>query len=290
MKNVLTQYSTFVPYPIKLAGEWSTSKSPSGRAEKQRHRRAVSGVLRALTHGAGEKPRWHLHLTSDSPFQFHAILYCPERTSNGWARPCRARIAVVCQRILVQHNCRELLPEYLRFHVRTRGPADLPLNVSSRGAAGNTVFRKIKKVLTKKVPRSWSRSPPTSRGVPGVLSSVRITLRDRIALGLEHREELAGLLRSRPRRFHRKCRQAAGGFGEAGRSTEPLTGFKEYSACPEGQKQIYFLPVRTGSRSKRIEPRSFPPQEAGSVLSPTRSTSSCWRTLRNFQGKDLVGN
>ena len=55
------------------------------------------------------------------------------------------------KRILVQNNNRDLLPDYLRFLRGIVDSADLPLNVSREALQDNTIFRKMKKVLTKKV-------------------------------------------------------------------------------------------------------------------------------------------
>lgn len=55
------------------------------------------------------------------------------------------------KRILVQNDNRDLLPDYLRFLRGIVDSADLPLNVSREALQDNTVFRKMQRVITKKV-------------------------------------------------------------------------------------------------------------------------------------------
>ena len=234
LKSVLKQYSTFVPHPIKLGDDVVNEQKPiwvepkSNVSDEQYQK-----FFEHLSHGETDKPLWHLHLSSDSPFQFHAILYCP--TSNiekmGFGR-AEHGLQLCAKRILVQHNCRELLPEYLRFLFGLVDSADLPLNVSREALQDNTVFRKIKKVLTKKV-LSHLESLATERP-DDYLTFYRqfgITLREGLHSDFEHRENVAGLLRF----------PTTASPPEADKP-EPLIGFEDYlKRAPEGQKQIYFL-------------------------------------------------
>ena len=102
-----------------------------------------------LTQYPGQKPLWQLHLTADSPFQFHSILYCPDANLErmGFGK-MEHGLHLCAKRILVQNDNRDLLPDYLRFLRGIVDSADLPLNVSREALQDNTVFRKMKKVIT----------------------------------------------------------------------------------------------------------------------------------------------
>ena len=47
---------------------------PKSQVTEEQH----AAFYQWLTHRADEKPLWYLHLSSDSPIQFHSILYCPQ--------------------------------------------------------------------------------------------------------------------------------------------------------------------------------------------------------------------
>jgi molecular chaperone HtpG len=153
LQHILKKYSTFVPHPIMLDGEHINNQPPiwteprSSVTEQQ-----YTNFYEYLTHFPGQKALWHLHLTADSPFQFHSILYCPDANLErmGFGR-MEQGLHLCAKRILVQNDNRDLLPDYLRFLRGIVDSADLPLNVSREALQDNTVFRKMKKVITKKV-------------------------------------------------------------------------------------------------------------------------------------------
>ena len=282
LKSVLKQYSTFVPHAIKLGDEvvndqkpiWVEPKSNVTDEEYQK-------FFEHLTHGVGDKPLWHLHLTADSPFQFHSILYCPETNVErlGFGR-AEHGVQLCAKRILVQHNCRELLPDYLRFLHGLVDSADLPLNVSREALQDNTVFRKIKKVLTKKV---LSHLESVAADKPDeYLSFYRqfgITLREGLHSDYEHREELGGLLRF-----------ATSALSQDGDNPEPLTGFADYvKRAPEGQSQIYFVggPDRK-SLEKNPNLEIFRRKKLEVLFVTDPIDEFVMSNLRTFEGKDLV--
>lgn len=283
LQSILTQYSTFVPHPIKLNGETVNTQKPiwvepkSSVTDEQ-----YQAFYEHLTHGAGDKPRWHLHLSSDSPLQFHAILYCPDSNLErlGFGR-VEHGLQLCAKRILVQHNCRELLPEYLRFMYGLVDSADLPLNVSREALQDNTVFRKIKKVLTKKV---LSHLESVAAEKPDeYLAFYRqfgVTLREGLHSDFEHREEIGGLLR---------FASSALPPDKAG-AHEPLTGLDDYlKRARETQKQIYFLagPDRKSlEKNPNLEIFRRKNLEVLFVIDPV--DEYVLAHLRNFQGKDIV--
>lgn len=153
LQHILKKYSTFVPHPIMLDGEHINNQPPiwaeprSTVTEEQ-----YANFYEYLTHFPGQKALWHLHLTADSPFQFHSILYCPDANLEkmGFGR-MEQGLHLCAKRILVQNDNRDLLPDYLRFLRGIVDSADLPLNVSREALQDNTVFQKMRKVITKKV-------------------------------------------------------------------------------------------------------------------------------------------
>ncbi len=282
LKSVLKQYSTFVPHPIKLGDEVVNDQKPiwvepKGNVTDEQYQK----FYEHLTHGMGDKPLWHLHLTADSPFQFHSILYCPETNVErmGFGR-AEHGVQLCAKRILVQHNCRELLPDYLRFLHGLVDSADLPLNVSREALQDNSVFRKIKKVLTKKV---LSHLESVAADQPDeYLTFYRqfgITLREGLHSDFEHREEIAGLLRF-----------ATSTQPPEADKPEPLTGFADYvKRAPEGQKQIYFVggPDRKSlEKNPNLEIFRRKKLEVLFVTDPV--DEFVLSNLRNYQGKDLV--
>jgi molecular chaperone HtpG len=153
IKTVLKTYSGFVPHPIKVGDQVVNDQKPiwvepKGQVTDEQHAR----FYQYLTHRTDESPLWHLHMSVDSPIQFRAILYCPRTNIErlGYGR-LEHGLNLCAKRILVQGDCRDLLPEYLRFLHGLVDSEDLPLNVSRETLQDNSVIRKIRTVLTKGV-------------------------------------------------------------------------------------------------------------------------------------------
>jgi molecular chaperone HtpG len=209
-------------------------------------------------------------------------LYCPASNIErlGFGRADHG-LQLCAKRILVQHNCRELLPEYLRFLYGLVDSADLPLNVSREALQDNTVFRKIKKVLTKKV-LSHLQMLATEKPDDYVTfyRQFGITLREGLHSDFEHREDVAGLLRF----------PTTASPPDAADNTEPLVGFEAYlKRAPEGQKQIYFL---GGPDRKSLEQNPnlelFRRKNLEVLLVTDPIDEFVLGNLQNFQGKDIV--
>ena len=153
IKGALRKYSSFVPHPIKVGGQVVNDQKPIWVEPKsQVSEEQYKQFYQHLTHHAEEAPIWHLHLAADSPIQFRAILYCPPSNLEllGLGRSEHG-LNLCVKRILVQHNCRDLVPEYLRFLYGLVDSEDLPLNVSRETLQDNTIIRRSRNTLVKGV-------------------------------------------------------------------------------------------------------------------------------------------
>jgi molecular chaperone HtpG len=153
IQTALRKYSGFVPHPIKLDGQVVNEQKPIWVEPKsQVTAEQYKQFYQHLTHRTDEAPLWHLHLAADSPIQFRAILYCPPTSIERLGFPREDHGLSLCaKRVLVQADCRELLPDYLRFLYGLVDSEDLPLNVSRETLQDNTVIRRIRNTLVKNV-------------------------------------------------------------------------------------------------------------------------------------------
>ncbi len=229
LKYILRKYSTFVPHEIYLESEHINNQPPiwvepkNSLKEEQYH-----NFFEYLTHYPGQKPLWYLHLSADSPFQFHSILYCPDSNLEkmGFGRTDHG-LHLCAKRILVQNDNRNLLPDYLRFLRGIVDSADLPLNVSREALQDNTVFRKMQKVITKKVlDHLDSVAEDSTENYIKFYREFGVVLREGVTSDFENRDRLAKLLR----------------FGSThSLMTSEMVSLEDYcSRLQEGQEQIYF--------------------------------------------------
>lgn len=230
LKYIIRKYSTFVPHPVKLADEQLNEQRPIWVEPKsQLTEEQYAAFYQYLTHRAEETPLWHLHLASDSPLQFHAILYCPASNFElmGFGR-IEHGVHLCAKRILVQDDCRDLLPEYLRFLYGLVDSADLPLNVSRETLQDSTILRKIGKVLVKRVlDHLASIADEKPEDYLKFYQQFGVTLRAGIGTDFENRERIAKLLRFQ---------------SSHDAKSEKLTSLDDYiRRATDAQKQIYYL-------------------------------------------------
>ncbi|MBY0585701.1 molecular chaperone HtpG [bacterium] len=198
LKSIVQTYSRFVPHPIRLNDVIINDVKPIWVEPKsQLSEEQYAGFFEHLTHQTGEKPIWHLHYSTDSPIQFHALLYCPasnpERLGFGRAEH---GLNLCAKRILVQNDCRDLLPEYLRFLHGVVDSEDLPLNVSRETLQDNSVFQKIRRVLVRKI---LDRLSDLSKEQPAHFAEFTQqfgnSMKEGVGSDFENREKLAALWR-----------------------------------------------------------------------------------------------
>ncbi|MCA9064739.1 MAG: molecular chaperone HtpG [Planctomycetaceae bacterium] len=278
LKYILRKYSTFVPHQIWLDNEHINNQPPiwleprSSLNEEQYH-----NFYEYLTHFPGQKPLWYLHLTADSPFQFHSILFCPDMNLErmGFGKTDHG-LHLCAKRILVQNDNRDLLPDYLRFLRGIVDSADLPLNVSREALQDNTVFRKMQKVITRKVldhlDSFAAENKEDYRRFYGEFGGI---LREGVANDFDNRERVARLLRFSSTK--------TGVDGE-------LVSLPEYvERMVEGQEQIYFL-TGTDPRSILRDPNleAFAKRNLEVLLLVDPVDEYMLAQLSSFDDKDLV--
>ncbi len=229
LKYIVRKYSTFVPHAIWLDAEHVNDQPPIWLEPKTSVTdEQYQNFYEYLTHYPGQQPIWHLHLAADSPFQFHSILYCPDSNLErmGFGRTDHG-LHLCARRILVQNDNRDLLPDYLRFLRGIVDSADLPLNVSREALQDNTVFRKMQKVITRKVLDHLDSLATDQRETyDRFYREFGVILREGVTANDGNRDRAAALLRF--------TSTTSAGTGE-------LVSLQQYvDRAKEGQQQIYF--------------------------------------------------
>ncbi|NUQ66314.1 MAG: molecular chaperone HtpG [Pirellulales bacterium] len=198
IKAVVQRYSGFIPHPIKMDGQAVNQQKaiwvePASRlAEDDYHR-----FYQHITHQEQEKPLWYLHLSIDSPIQFHALLYCPATNLEllGFGR-VEMGMNLCVRRVLIQHDCRELVPEYLRFLRGVVDSEDLPLNISRESLQDNRIFQKIRATIVRQVlDRLEEMAEKEPEKYIQFYRQFGRMLKEGVHLDFLHRRRLGGLLR-----------------------------------------------------------------------------------------------
>ena len=106
---------------------------------------------RHLTHDWGE-PADRLHVRAEGMHEFVSLLYVPKRPPvDLYAREGKRGLSLYVRNVFVMDQCRELLPEYMRFVRGLVDSPDLPLNMSREVVQQDRLIAQFRKVLVKRL-------------------------------------------------------------------------------------------------------------------------------------------
>jgi len=155
VEQIIKKYSNFVEYPIMLGSRqinsmtalWQRSKSELKEEEVNEFYKFISNDYK--------EPLDYLHVSVEGVVSFKALLFIPSEApmellyQQGALEKRGPQLYV--KKVLIQHECRDLLPEYLRFVSGVVDTEDLSLNVSRELVQSSPVMAKIRQILTSKL-------------------------------------------------------------------------------------------------------------------------------------------
>ncbi len=149
VKEVLTHYSSFVQFPIRLNGEQINKIQPIWMRSKGDISDEEYNEFYKFQADAFDDPLYRLHFSSEAPLDINALIFVPgenpERLGFGKTDP---GISLYCKKILIDTKPEGLLPDWLRFLKGVVDSADLPLNISRETMQDSSLAKRIGQVIT----------------------------------------------------------------------------------------------------------------------------------------------
>jgi len=228
IKRIITQYSNFVPFPIKVTGEevntvqavWTRSKNDIKDEEYTEFYKFIANAF--------DEPMTRLHFSADAPLAIKALLFVPETNTEtmGFGR-MDPGVSLYCQKILIEQHSKDILPEWLRFVKGVIDSEDLPLNISRQALQDNALVAKIKKIITSRFLKNLgelAKNEPETYGK--IWKEFGIFLKEGATSDFTHRDALAKLLR----------------FESSAAEPGELISLADYvERMKEGQEDIYYI-------------------------------------------------
>jgi len=152
LQNVIKSHSNFITFPIKVDEEQINTVTAVWREPKSSVKpEQYNEFYKFLSHDF-EDPFHIIHKSVDAPIQFNALLFFPKKNMDlfGFNRE-NYGLDLYVRRVLINHQNKDLLPEYLSFVKGVVDSEDLPLNISRETLQENVVFAKISSSVTKQV-------------------------------------------------------------------------------------------------------------------------------------------
>jgi len=157
IKALIKKYSDFIAFPIYMEND--KGKDEVINQTKPLWRRAPSEITNEQYEEfyqqvlAGfDKPLTIMHNRAEGVMEYSSLLYIPTKSPfDLFSLERKHGVKLYVKRVFIMDNCKELLPEYLRFVRGVVDSEDLPLNVSREILQSNPLIEKIRKALVNKI-------------------------------------------------------------------------------------------------------------------------------------------
>lgn len=228
LQNIIKKHSNFISFPIYLEDERVNTLSAIWREPKSSVKKEQYDEFYKYLSYDYEEPMDVIHISVDAPIQFNSLLFIPKKNNDlfGFNRH-EYGLDLYVKRVLIQHQNKDLLPEYLSFVKGVVDSEDLPLNISRETLQENVVFNKISSNVTGQILTHLSKMAKDDAEKYNQFWKEHSKI---LRLGYSdysNREKLADLLR-----FDSSFNKEPG----------ELTSFSDYSVrMKTGQKEIYYF-------------------------------------------------
>ena len=275
LEAVVRRWADHVTVPIAIARDGKDQPANEGTALWRKPRAEVSEQSHAeffqhLGH-IFDKPWATLHWRAEGLLEFFALLFIPSaRPFDFLDRERESRVRLHVRRMFITDRA-ELLPPWLRFIEGVVDTEDLPLNVSREMLQTTPVLARIRKALVGRVLSELKTRTQEAADYAKFWDTFGAVLKEGVFEDVEHRAEIAGLMRFRS--------SAQDGW----------TSLADYiGRMQPGQEAIYYLagddtealkasPQLEGFRARQLE-----------VLLMADSIDAFWPDrLGTFEGKPL---
>ncbi len=228
VEQVITKYSNFVDFPVSVNGKqvntvsalWHKNRNEVTEEERNEFYKFISNDL--------NPPLGHLHLSLEGRVNFKSLMFIPETPPLRFLREEDLNsLHLYSSKVFIQDDCKELLPEYLRFMSGVVDTEDLPLNVSREVTQSSPVMARIRETLTGRVLsllEGWAKND--TEKYETFFRNFGLLFKAGLSSDFVNRERVLDLLR----------------FESTKTESGKFTSLKDYVAgMAEDQQEIYYL-------------------------------------------------
>ncbi len=247
LRDIVKRYSDFIEHPIVLV----TTKDDKTEEATLNSRQAIwlrpkseikpeeyNAFYKQIAHDM-EDPLKVIHLAADGTLEFRALLFLPkQKPFDLFSGPPKASgVSLYVKRVLIAHDCEELLPTWLRFVKGVVDSSDLPLNVSRETLQHNPILAKIRTNLVNRVLKTLEEMKTTEpEAYKTFYAEFGAVLKEGLTQDFANRERIADLL------MLESTKTASGEF----------TTLEQYVARMESaQSEIHYLVGETRAQIER---------------------------------------
>ena len=206
LRGIIKEYSDFVTYPIYLTDAEKEKKEDEKeepvnsmkalwtRPQKEISDGEFNDFYRHISHD-WENPLERVYYKAEGTSEFRALLFIPSRPPMDlFYQDGKHGVQLYIRRVFIMNDCKELIPEYMRFIKGVVDSEDLSLNVSREMLQQDRQTAQIKNSLVKKLLdalRKMQKDQPDSYSK--FWQTFGVVLKEGIISDLRHREEIMKL-------------------------------------------------------------------------------------------------
>ncbi|MBI5207034.1 MAG: molecular chaperone HtpG [Candidatus Firestonebacteria bacterium] len=228
IKEIINKYSNFADFPIYLKKEKVNTVSALWyKKSSDLKENELNEFYKFITNDFDD-PLSHLHISVEGAVNFKALLFIPNRAPFDFLRIRDIKsINLYSNKILIQDDCKDILPEYLRFTKGVVDTIDLPLNISREVTQKSPVMIKIKNAIIAKILAHLQDMANTEpKKYEQFYKSFGPLMKTGVNSDYSNRDKIIELLR----------------FESTLLKKDELVSLKDYvSRMRENQKEIYYL-------------------------------------------------
>lgn len=228
VKETINKYSNFAEFPIFFKKEKVNTVSALWHKKASEIKDNELHEFYKFITNDFEDPLGHVQLSLEGAVNFKALMFIPKTAPSDLFRfHAEKSLHLYSNKILIQHDCKELLPDHMRFMRGVVDTVDLPLNVSRETVQSSPVMSKIKDVLAGRILgflKNWAEND-----VEKYVTFYRnfgAILKIGLNSDFTNRDKLVELMR----------------YETSLKPKGAMVSLKDYaSRMPESQKEIYYL-------------------------------------------------
>jgi molecular chaperone HtpG len=228
IEEIVKKHSNFIPFPIKVDNEQINKVRAIWREPKfQIKQEEYDDFYKFLTYDS-DPPLCTLHVSVDAPVQYNCLLFIPAKNYDKYMiGKFDHGPDLYIKRVLIKHEDKDLLPEYLRFLRGVVDSEDLPLNISRETLQENPAINKIKTNLVSQILSFLAKQ---AKDEPDKYKTFWSEFGNQFKMGYTdytNKEKFENLLRF---------------DSSSSEKQDDLTSFAEYiSRLKDDQKEIYYI-------------------------------------------------
>ena len=261
LSSLVKRYSDFVTYPIKNKQEHeeierdeegkskpdtkptiviedktlNSMKPIWTRTQSEVSEEEYTEFYKHISHD-WNPPLKTLNFRAEGRFEFQALVFLPSQAPFDLAfHASTYGLQLYAQRIMIEEQCEDLIPRYLRFLKGVVDSADLPLNVSRQRLQQDRHITQIRNWLTKKVLDTLSNLAQNDADVYlKFWQNFGRTLKEGLSIDYENKDKITPLL-----------------LFPSSKDPDKLVSLKDYvERMPVAQPEIFYL---TGESRNAVE-------------------------------------